>query len=122
MFADARSVPRGTKLTADVCIVGAGAAGITLALELSGSPLSVIVLESGGFEFDAETQALYQGRSIGLPYGDLSIPRLRYLGGTTNHWAGECRPFEEADYEAREGIPFTGWPIKKPDVDPFYER
>jgi choline dehydrogenase-like flavoprotein len=122
VFADARSVPRGTRLSADVCIVGAGAAGITLALELSGSPLSVIVLESGGFEFDAETQALYRGRSIGLPYGDLSIPRLRYLGGTTNHWAGECRPFEEADYEAREGIPFTGWPIKKPDVDPFYER
>jgi choline dehydrogenase-like flavoprotein len=122
VFADARSVPRGTNLTADVCVIGAGAAGITLALELAGSPLRVLVLESGGFEFDAETQALYEGRSIGVPYGDLDIPRLRYLGGTTNHWAGECRPFEEADFEAREGIPHTGWPIKKPDLDPFYAR
>jgi choline dehydrogenase-like flavoprotein len=122
MFEDARNVPRKTTLEADVCIVGAGAAGITLARELSGSPFRVTVLESGGFEYESETQALYEGRSIGLPYSDLSAPRLRYFGGTTNHWGGICRPFEEADFEAREGIPFTGWPISKDDVDPFYER
>jgi choline dehydrogenase-like flavoprotein len=122
MFADARTVPRDTTLETDVCVVGAGAAGVTLALELAGSPFRVTVLESGGFELEAETQALYEGRSIGLPYSDLSVPRLRFFGGTTNHWGGICRPFEEADFEAREGIPFTGWPIKKADVDPFYER
>jgi choline dehydrogenase-like flavoprotein len=122
VFADARSVPRGTSLEADLCVIGAGAAGITLALELASSPHRVIILESGGFDFDAETQALYQGRSIGVPYGDLIIPRLRYLGGTTNHWAGECRPFEEADFEAREGIPHTGWPIGKEEMDPYYAR
>ncbi|MGH3047614.1 MAG: FAD-dependent oxidoreductase, partial [Gaiellaceae bacterium] len=115
-------MPRDTTLQTDVCIVGAGAAGITLARELSGSPLRVTVLESGGFEYEVETQALYEGPSIGLPYSDLSAPRLRYFGGTTNHWGGICRPFEEADFEAREGIRFTGWPIRKEDVDPFYER
>ena len=122
LFADARNVPRDQTLETDVCIVGAGAAGITLARELNGSPLQVTVLESGGFGYEVETQALYGGRSIGLPYSDLSVPRLRYFGGTTNHWGGICRPFEEADFEAREGIPFTGWPIRKADVDPFYER
>jgi choline dehydrogenase-like flavoprotein len=122
MFGDARSVPRDTTLETDVCVIGAGAAGITLALELAGSPLRVIVLESGGFQYEAETQALYEGPSIGLPYPDLSVPRLRFFGGTTNHWGGICRPFDEADFEAREGIPFTGWPITKSDVDPFYER
>jgi choline dehydrogenase-like flavoprotein len=122
MLADARSVPEGTRLETDVCIVGAGAAGITLALELSGSPLRVTVLESGGLEFEPETQALNQGPSIGLPYTDLIVPRLRYLGGTTNHWGGICRPFDEADFEPREGIRFTGWPLKKSDVDPFYPR
>ena len=115
-------MPRDTTLETDVCIVGAGAAGITLARELSGSPLRVTVLESGGFEYEVDTQALYGGPSIGLPYSDLSVPRLRYFGGTTNHWGGICRPFEEADFEAREGIPFSGWPIRKADVDPFYER
>jgi choline dehydrogenase-like flavoprotein len=122
MFADAREVPRDTRLETDVCIVGAGAAGITLARELSESPFRVTVLESGGFEFEAETQALYQGPFIGLPYSDLSVPRLRFFGGTTNHWGGICRPFEDADFEARDGIPFTGWPIKRGDVEPFYER
>jgi choline dehydrogenase-like flavoprotein len=122
MFADARSVPRNTSLATDVCIVGAGAAGITLAREFIGSPFRVTVLESGGFEYEAETQDLYEGGSIGLPYSDLNVPRLRFFGGTTNHWGGICRPFEEADFEARESIPFTGWPIKKDDVDPFYAR
>jgi choline dehydrogenase-like flavoprotein len=122
MFADARDVPRGTILQTDVCIIGAGAAGITLARELTGSPYRVTVLESGGFEYEIETQALYGGPSIGLPYSDLNAPRLRFFGGTTNHWGGICRPFDDADFEAREGIPFTGWPIKKDDVDPFYDR
>jgi choline dehydrogenase-like flavoprotein len=122
MFTDARSVPRNTSLETDVCIVGAGAAGITLAREFIGSPVRVTVLESGGFEYEEETQDLYEGRSIGLPYADLDGPRLRFFGGTTNHWGGICRPFEEADFEAREGIPFTGWPIKKADVDPYYAR
>jgi choline dehydrogenase-like flavoprotein len=122
MFGDARSIQRGATLETDVCVIGAGAAGITLARELIGSTLQVTVLESGGLQFEGDTQALYEGPSIGLPYPDLSVPRLRFFGGTTNHWGGICRPFEEADFEAREGIPFTGWPIKKSDVDLFYER
>jgi choline dehydrogenase-like flavoprotein len=122
MFGDARSIPRDATLETDVCVVGAGAAGITLARELIGSPLRVTVLESGGLHYEPETQALYEGPSIGLPYPDLSVPRLRFFGGTTNHWGGICRPFEEADFAAREATPFTGWPIAKSDVDPFYER
>ncbi|MGH3060098.1 MAG: FAD-dependent oxidoreductase, partial [Gaiellaceae bacterium] len=115
-------MPRDTALEADVCVVGGGAAGITLARELSGSPYRVAVLESGGLEYEIDTQSLYQGRSIGLPYSDLDAPRLRFFGGTTNHWGGICRPFEDADFKPRKGIRFTGWPIEKSDVDPFYPR
>jgi choline dehydrogenase-like flavoprotein len=122
MFADARSVPRDTRLETDVCIIGAGPAGITLAREFIGSQVRVTVLESGGMEYDQETQDLYAGAATGLPYPDLSGPRLRFFGGTSNHWGGICRPFDEDDFEAREGIPFTGWPIRKADVDPFYAR
>jgi choline dehydrogenase-like flavoprotein len=122
VFADARSVPRETRLETDICIVGAGAAGITLARELTGSRVRVTVLESGGFEYETETQDLYGGRSIGLPYSDLSVPRLRFFGGTTNHWGGICRPFDSADFEPREGLRYTGWPIRREDLDPFYPR
>lgn len=122
MFADARSIESGTQLDADVCIVGGGAAGITLAREFSGTSARVIVLESGGFEFDQETHELNEGESIGIRYGPLSAPRLRYLGGSTNHWGGLCRAWEEADFEPRQGIPFTGWPISRADLAPFYEE
>lgn len=122
MFADARTVPDGTVLEADLCIIGAGAAGITLAREFVGSLLRVTVLESGDLEFDQETQSLYDGELVGLPYFPLETARLRYFGGSTNHWGGVCRPLEEVDFEPREGVPFSGWPIRRADLEPFYPR
>lgn len=120
MLADARRVPAGERLEADLCIIGAGAAGITLARALIGSPVRVTMLESGGLELGRDTQALYQGRSSGLPYFPLNTARLRFFGGSTNHWGGVCRPFDPLDFEHRDWIPFSGWPIRKSDLDPYY--
>jgi choline dehydrogenase-like flavoprotein len=125
MLLDARVVPAGTTLTADVCVVGAGAAGITLARALAGSGHTVLLLESGGFELDDPTQALYRGKTVGLPIDpvvDLGLdsPRLRYFGGTTNHWAGFCRPFPALDFETRSYVPRSGWPIARADLDQYY--
>ena len=120
MFADARSVPADSTVEADLCIVGAGPAGITLARRFAGSPLRVVVLESGGFEVESATQALADGPADGLPYFPLQASRLRYLGGTTGHWGGTCRPLEPADFEPREGVPESGWPISRADLDPYY--
>ena len=115
MLADARSLSDGVVLDADLCIIGAGAAGITLALEFTGSPVRVILLESGGLEFESNTQGLYAGRaSDGLPYFPLDVTRLRYFGGSTNHWGRLCRPFDPLDFERRDWIPFSGWPIRSP--------
>jgi choline dehydrogenase-like flavoprotein len=122
VFADAREVPGDSALEADLCIIGAGAAGITLAREFIGRSIRVAVLESGGMDFNPETQSLYDGPVIGLPYFPLDIPRLRYFGGTTNHWAGVSRPFDEVDFERRDWIPFSGWPVRKQDMDPYYVR
>ena len=94
MLTDARTLDSGNTLEADLCIIGGGAAGITMAMELLNSGLRVLLLESGGTESDAATQALAQGESIGAPVTSLDNPvsldqtRLRHLGGTTNHWAG----------------------------------
>ena len=120
MFADARSVPADSTVEADLCIVGAGPAGITLARRFAGGPLRVVVLESGGFEVESDTQSLYEGPEDGLPYFPLQASRLRYFGGTSGHWGGTCRPLEPADFEPRDGVPESGWPIRRADLDPYY--
>jgi choline dehydrogenase-like flavoprotein len=122
VFAEAREVPLDSAVAADLCIVGAGAAGITLAREFIGGSSRVVVLESGGTEFSQETQSLYEGENVGVPYFPLDAPRLRYFGGTTNHWAGVCRPFDDVDFEARDWIPYSGWPVSKTELDPYYRR
>jgi len=91
-------------------------------MEFAGRPFRVLLLESGGLESDAETQSLYKGNNVGLPYFPLDICRLRRFGGTTNHWGGTCRPFDEIDFEPREWIPYSGWPFPKSVIDPFYKR
>jgi len=120
MFLDLRQIPDGTALDADLCIVGAGAAGITIARQFAGRPLAVLVVESGGLELDEATQALYQGAIVGHPYFDLDVTRLRYFGGSTNHWGGWCAPLHDIDFEARDWVPHSGWPITRRDLDPYY--
>jgi choline dehydrogenase-like flavoprotein len=122
MFIDARTLSSQERIDADVCIIGGGAAGITVAREFLGSDLRVCLLESGGFEFDNATQSLYEGENVGFPYYDLRVLRLRFFGGTTNHWGGWCRPLDPIDFEARTGIPQSGWPFDREYLEPFYRR
>jgi choline dehydrogenase-like flavoprotein len=121
MLVDARTIPANKIIETDVCIVGAGAAGITLAKEFIGKPFRACLLESGGFEFDEKTQDLYKGEIAGF-YIPLNVMRLRYFGGTTNHWGNYCRPLDEMDFEARDWVPHSGWPFKKFQLDSYYER
>ena len=111
-----------TLLTADVCIVGAGAAGITLAIELEGQGLRVLLLESGGLEREEDTQELYEGSQSGQHNLGIATCRLRWLGGSTNAWAGWCRRLEPEDFEERSWMPNSGWPISLDDLSPHYDR
>ncbi len=122
MLIDSRTLPEGHLIEAEVCIVGAGAVGITLARELAGYRFRVCLLESGGLEFDRETQELNKGEVVGQPYFPLEVTRMRYFGGTTNVWSGVCEPLDAIDFEERGWIPHSGWPFGKPHLDPFYER
>ncbi len=95
---DLETLEDGAVLEADLCIVGAGVAGIAIARHFIGSGVQVLLLEGGGWDPSSESQAIYQG-TFGTCYQDdsyeeqyLSISRLRYFGGTSNHWAGWCRP------------------------------
>jgi choline dehydrogenase-like flavoprotein len=122
LLIDARSIPQGTTVETDLCIIGAGAAGITLALECAGGPFRVCLLESGGFEPDPETQALSRGRVFGRAYYKLESARVRRFGGSTSSWQGICRPLESSDFEARDWVPHSGWPFGAEVLRSYYER
>ena len=121
MISDLRTVPSGTELSADVCIVGAGAAGITIARRLAGSGLRVLVLESGGFDVDARNQELYAGEMSGIDTWRPDDRRARVFGGSTVLWGGYCMPFLKSDLEARPWIPESGWPITLDELVPYYQ-
>src|SRR5688572_12040253 len=122
MFVDARTLTDGGTLKADVCIAGAGAAGMSIALDLRASGLSVILLESGGVQRDPATQRLSIGRMDGIDTWDLRSMRVRALGGATGHWEGWCRPLMPQDFEARDYVANSGWPIAYAELVPWYRR
>jgi choline dehydrogenase-like flavoprotein len=124
MLIDARELDHGHVIPCDVCIVGAGAAGIAIARTFRLGSTSVCLLESGGLTFDDRTHRLYDGPAEGTALNTsrsyLLSTRLRYFGGTTNHWAGYCRPLDRLDFTERSWVPYSGWPIGRDDLDPYY--
>lgn len=103
----------------DVAIIGAGAAGITLALKLSYYGKKVALIEAGGREFSEESQEIYRAKTVGDPYFDLDVARSRYFGGTTNQWAGWCRTFEPEDFNRGYLGDEYNWPISLTDLDNY---
>ena len=122
MILDARKLDSKDPLEFDVCIVGAGPAGITVALELERSGARVCVLESGGFGYGRRTQALYGGEGIDESYLPLRDTRLAAFGGSTKIWGGWCRPLDEIDFERRPWVADSGWPFERGTLEPFYHR
>ena len=122
MHTDGRTLENDTLIEADICIVGAGAAGISMAMEWNNTKYKVILLEGGGFGYDPKIQDLYAGKTTGQPYYPLMSSRLHYFGGTTGHWAGFCSPMDQIDFAKRNWVPQSGWPVSRADMDPYYER
>ncbi|HEY0292763.1 MAG TPA: FAD-binding protein, partial [Hansschlegelia sp.] len=122
MISDLRSGSTPAELTGDVCVVGTGPAGITLALELSKKGRSVVLLEGGGASYEADSQSLYRGSVIGHDNIDVANSRLRQFGGTSGHWTGMCAPLDPLDFEPRTDVAHHGWPITREDLNPFYAR
>lgn len=124
MFVDLLNTAGFTETEADLCIVGAGAAGITIAREFARRNVRVVLLEAGGLRREAETQALARGESVGSAYAALDQVRQRYFGGSTNAgcWFGWCRPLAALDFEQRPWAPYSGWPFMRSQLEPWYRR
>lgn len=126
VITDAKSLDANSVLESTVCIIGAGPAGIALALEFEKKRIPCLLLESGSEKSDAKTQDLYSGQFSGefppLEKSYLTGMRLRMLGGSTNHWAGYCRPLDTFDLDARSWVPESGWPITYADLVPYYRQ
>jgi len=118
---DALSLAPGTSLEADLCIVGGGAAGLSLACALEGSGLSVLLLEAGGRKFDAAAQGGLNGEvAEGSIHSPPHMYRRRVLGGATSIWGGRCVPFDPIDLERRDWVPQSGWPIGWEALSAYY--
>ncbi len=116
-FIDARRQPVPTD--ADVCIVGLGAAGTALATRLAARGVDVFVVESGAHAVEGATQSLYAMAQTGVRYYDMTSCRLRFVGGTTNHWGGYCRENDPIDYRGRRELGVPAWPFDEAHIRPY---
>ena len=132
MWRDARTLSAGETVDADVCLVGAGPAGISMALSLARAGVGrILLVESGGLEADPRTQALAEGVTTGEPFEPLVQTRARRFGGTAHQWNSgvggqevgfRCGPLHEVDFERRDWLPHSGWPFGRAELEPYMRQ
>jgi choline dehydrogenase-like flavoprotein len=130
MELDGRRLRDGSTLETDVCIVGSGPAGITLAREFLRFSCDAVMLESGGFRAERGIQKLNEGDTVGDAYAGLQHTRHRQVAGSANIWntpvgrklGAKYVPLDPWDFQQREDVPHSGWPLDYPHLRPFYER
>jgi choline dehydrogenase-like flavoprotein len=105
-----------------ICIVGAGAAGICLAVELAQRGKSVMLLEGGGRDIEDAAQEPYRSEVVGHVHRGIQSGRFRAHGGTTTRWGGQILELNPEDFERRDWIPNSGWPLSHAQLEPFYKR
>jgi choline dehydrogenase-like flavoprotein len=119
MIRDVRTLEAGSVLRSRVCVIGTGMGGSAVAQKLAASGHQVLLVEAGSLEprlGDSDTVATeFVGRPFNRP-----PTRCLELGGTSNQWHGICGPLDEVDFEHRPWIPYSGWPLRRRDLQPFY--
>ncbi|MBZ5657014.1 MAG: GMC family oxidoreductase [Acidobacteriia bacterium] len=122
MIVDLEATSEALELKSDLCVIGSGAAGLALASEMIPSRKNVVLVESGGQDHEPLTQALYDVTVSGLPHPGSTQGRFRILGGSTTKWGGQTLPLMPSDFQVREWVPNSGWPISFEELNPYYER
>jgi choline dehydrogenase-like flavoprotein len=122
MLINADSYDSSVTLKADICILGGGVSGIVLALELLPFFNNIALIEAGDSIYSQESQDLYAPEIKPALYPDPTYSRLRMLGGSSNHWENGTEPLDPIDFEKREWITDSGWPINYYDVEKYYTK
>ncbi|QOZ32699.1 GMC oxidoreductase [Bradyrhizobium sp. CCBAU 53421] len=123
MFIDGRRIPAGSTLHTEVCIIGGGPAGIVIARELLGTPLSVIIVESGGWRPNKLTQGLNAAElASDSRHPPPEMYRERRFGGSSTIWGGRCVPLTRNDFGPRSHVANSGWPISYDELLPYYSK
>jgi len=124
MIVDLNEWDGPARIDTDLCIIGAGPAGLAIARELLESGHDIVVVAGGGLQPEADAQALYSGEqaSTSHDYFDLASCRARQFGGSTTMWAGRCARLAPEDFAPRAWVEGSGWPISHADMEPYYQR
>lgn len=121
--ADLHELSPDAELACDICIIGSGPAGATIARELAQSSAQVILLESGGDQRQPLVDELAEIENIGWPRElDQWLLRNRIVGGSSHTWAGRCAPFDDIDFAKRDWVPHSGWPFGLDEMRPYLLR
>lgn len=111
MILDKEKVNDKSVIETDLCIIGSGAAGITIALEFLNTETSVVMLTGGVEKETPYNQDIHRGAStIKDSHEPLEENRRRAFGGATLAWGGRCIPYDEIDMKKRDWIPDSEWP------------
>jgi choline dehydrogenase-like flavoprotein len=122
MILDFVSGETPAEFASDLCLIGAGAVGIAMGLEFAGTRSRVLVLEGGGERSEPDTQRLYDSELRGLRCTTAVSGRARIFGGTTTMWAGQALPLDDGDFERREWVDHSGWPVSLAQLLSYYRR
>jgi choline dehydrogenase-like flavoprotein len=122
MIVDLKTTRDSPEFSCDLCIVGSGAAGLAIGSEMLPTRFETVIVESGGLELEAPTQALYDVDVSGLPHPGSTKGRFRVCGGSTTQWGGQALPLMPLDFERRDWVPHSGWPISFEELGPYYKR
>jgi choline dehydrogenase-like flavoprotein len=127
MLIDLNQVPENSQIDCDICIAGAGPAGITIAAELVDVPVRVCLVESGGLSPRAAVPAGNVAEQLGVLVDLIKVQHLSF-GGASNRWGGlrgrwfRLRPMDPLDFETRPWVANSGWPFEYARLAPFYAR
>jgi choline dehydrogenase-like flavoprotein len=116
------NIETGPALETDICVVGAGAAGLAFAAQFIRSPWRVLLLESGLREPDGIGEDLDTLVPAGVPHDGWRDGRVRALGGTTLAWHGQLVPMRASEAQERPWVPDSGWPFMVAELQPYYRR
>lgn len=123
MFIDAQTLEDETTFSSDIAVVGAGPAGIVLALELAKAGYEVALIESGSLQFSAKTQNLGEASHFDPQFhAPMSECTRRQVGGTSTIWGGRCLPYDPVDFDRRSYIPNSDWPIGYEEIAGYFQR